>query len=109
MSFWSNLTIKAPAILSGLSGLSGLVATLLPQYAVPLTTATALVGILGASLHSLNPSQTEDVPNSDSVVTNTVNVVKTVAPIVAASESAKVSVTAEQIEAISKILSNQDK
>lgn len=85
MSFWSNFIIKAPAVLSGVSGVTGLAATLLPQYAAPLTTITALIGIFGASLHSLNPAVL-----SEAIVPN------------------KVEVTVEQIAAISNIL-NQDK
>lgn len=109
MSFWANLTIKAPAVLSGLSGVTGLVATLFPEYTAPLTAATAVIGIFGASLHSLNPTQTADKPTVSSVVVNTAEVVKEVAPVVVPTEAAaaKAALTAEQVEAIAKIIANQ--
>lgn len=68
MSFWSNFSVKAPAVLSGAAGISGLASVVFPSYAASLQGLAALFGFVGASLHSLNPIQ----GNSQNIVTDPV-------------------------------------
>lgn len=55
MSFWSNFGTKAPAILAGGAGVSGLAAGVFPAQAALFQGIASIFGLLGASLHSLNP------------------------------------------------------
>jgi len=70
MSFWSNLSVKAPAVLSGVSGISAAASVVFPHYASAFQGLSAIFGLFGASLHANNPAT--PTPTASATVTSTV-------------------------------------
>ncbi len=70
MSFWSNFSVKAPAVLSGVAGLSGAASVVFPQYSGAFQGLATIFGLFGASLHANNPAT--PTPTASATVTSTV-------------------------------------